>query len=97
MTNRAGLAQALAAVTSNGEEDVHLNLSGLEFMHVDGLRLLVETAATLPDGRYLVLDAVPPHLRRIIGLVGWDRTPGLKLGAGAAAARERLAAQDQQH
>jgi hypothetical protein len=80
MTNRAGLAQALAAATASGHGDLHLDLSRLEFIHVDGLRLLVETGAKLPCGRYLVLDAVPPHLRRIIGLVGWDRTPGLKLG-----------------
>jgi anti-anti-sigma factor len=73
------LAAALAVLVGAGQ-DVHLDLSRLGFMDVGGLRLLTDTARGLPDGQYLVLEAVPPHLRRILSLVGWDRTPGLKIG-----------------
>lgn len=77
--NVAALAAALTAAAETSE-DVHLNLEGLEFIDVGGLRLLADTARQLPAGRYLVLDGVAPYLRRILALVGWDQTPGLKIG-----------------
>ncbi len=77
--NIAMLAAALATVVDS-TEDVHLDLAGLEFIDVGGLRLLTETAGRLPAGQYLVLDGVAPYLRRILSLVGWDRAPGLKIG-----------------
>ncbi|MFJ6214127.1 STAS domain-containing protein [Streptomyces sp. NPDC092296] len=60
---------------------VHLELSGLEFMDVGGCRLLVHTAQALfGDGeRRLVLHGLAPHLRRVMRVVGWDRTPGLDI------------------
>jgi anti-anti-sigma factor len=59
------------------EGDIHLELSGLQFMDVAGLELVVSTARDLTDGRRLVLHCLSPHLRRVMELVGWDRTPGL--------------------
>ncbi|HZD73311.1 MAG TPA: ANTAR domain-containing protein [Actinomycetota bacterium] len=73
------LAAALAAVIPTSQ-DLHLDLAGLEFIDVAGIRLLVEQSGRMPPGRYLVLDGVAPYLRRILALVGWDRTPGLKIG-----------------
>lgn len=78
-SNLATLAAALAAVVHGGE-DVHLDLSRLEFIDVAGLRLLTETAKRMPAGQYVVLDGAPPYLRRVLSLVGWDQTHGLKIG-----------------
>jgi anti-anti-sigma factor len=73
------LAAALAAVAPTSQ-DLHLDLTRLEFIDVAGIRLLVEHARRMPLGQYLVLDGVAPYLRRILALVGWDQTPGLKVG-----------------
>ncbi len=78
-SNIATLAAALAAL-GQPSDDVHLDLEALEFIDVAGLRLLVEEARRMPAGHYLVLDSVAPYLRRILSLVGWDQTPGLKIG-----------------
>jgi anti-anti-sigma factor len=77
--NIATLAAALAAVVDTSE-DVRLDLAELDFIDVAGLRLLKDTARRMPTGQYLLLDGVAPYLRRILTLVGWDRTPGLKIG-----------------
>jgi GAF domain-containing protein/anti-anti-sigma regulatory factor len=78
-SNSKALADALAAA-SGVSGDLHLDLEALEFINVDGLRLVVLAAAQLPAGRRLVLDGVAPYLRRIMALVGWDQVPGLRLG-----------------
>jgi anti-anti-sigma factor len=70
------LAGALRTLV-NTEEDIHLHLSGLQFMDVAGLELVVSTARAMPKGRTLVLHALSPHLRRVMALVGWDTMPGL--------------------
>jgi anti-anti-sigma factor len=78
-SNIAILAAALDAVAGGGE-DLHLDLTRLEFIDVAGLRLLTETAKRMPSGQYLILDGAAPYLRRILALVGWDQTRGLKIG-----------------
>jgi anti-anti-sigma factor len=70
------LAGALRTLT-DAEDDIHLQLSGLQFMDVAGLELVVSTARTMPGGRKVVIHALSPHLRRVMALVGWDATPGL--------------------
>ncbi len=79
-SNGKALADALAAAAATVGGDLHLDMAALEFIHVEGLRLLVSTARQLPAGRRLVLDGAPPYLRRIMGLVGWDQAPGLRFG-----------------
>jgi anti-anti-sigma factor len=71
-------AEARRPAVSTG---LHLELSGLEFMDVTGCRLMVHTALALfGDGeRRLVLHGLAPHLRRVMRMVGWDRTPGLDI------------------
>lgn len=72
------VASALRALLTEGR-DIHLELSGLQFMDVAGLELLVSTAGEMGDGRNLVLHALSPHLWHIMELVGWDSAPGLLL------------------
>ncbi|MDT0453542.1 MEDS domain-containing protein [Streptomyces hesseae] len=63
--------------------DVSLEMSRVEFLDLGGLRLLM-TFARARAARHCTVEltGLRPHLRQVITLVGWDRTPGLRLGAG---------------
>jgi anti-anti-sigma regulatory factor len=69
----AGTLAELAA----GLDELHLDLAALDYSDLAGLRVMVQLAAV---GRLrVVLHRVPPHLRAILGIVGWDTAPGLEL------------------
>jgi anti-anti-sigma factor len=72
-----GTALAQAASWSDGE-DLHIDLGALEFIDVAGVRMIVHTARTLAPDRELVIERLADGLRRVFGVVGWDRTPGLR-------------------
>ncbi|MEV6399550.1 STAS domain-containing protein [Streptomyces sp. NPDC051907] len=67
-------------VIADDEGDVQLDLSRLEFLDLGGLRMLIAFARTRVAGSHVELAGLAPHLRNVIALVGWDATPGLKLG-----------------
>ena len=77
-------AQALDALA--GGSLVHIDLAGVGYWDVAGLRLMVRlTRADDLSGdhestRRVVLHGVVSHLRAVLGVLGWDRTPGLVLG-----------------
>lgn len=79
LTNTTGWQSAVAAVADHGEE-VHLDLSGLRFIDLQGVRVLTRTAAAMADGRRLVLDSAPQGLMMILRLTGWDRISNLVIG-----------------
>jgi ABC-type transporter Mla MlaB component len=68
-----GLAAKLAELAANLDE-VHLDLGALAYSDLAGLRVIVQLAA---ERRRVVLHRVPPHLRAVLGIVGWDTAPGL--------------------
>ncbi|MFI9719507.1 STAS domain-containing protein [Streptomyces sp. NPDC052396] len=73
--------RSLAAVRG----EVCLEMSGVDFLDLAGLRLLMTFArARAARHRTVRLAGVPPHLMQVITLIGWDRTPGLRLGAAHA-------------
>ncbi|WP_239104059.1 MEDS domain-containing protein [Microbispora corallina] len=74
------LTRSLRAAASRGRGDVHVDLGGVSFIDLSGLRALLETAGSLGSRRSLVLERVPDHVRELILLIGWDGTPGLRLG-----------------
>jgi anti-anti-sigma factor len=80
-----------ALVTKLGELDglaeIHLNLAGLTYCDLAGLRAIVRLASAScgGDGRRLVLHDLPPQLRAVLGIVGWDSTPGLVIDHGKSA------------
>jgi anti-anti-sigma factor len=74
------VSQALQTALK-GEGDVHLDLSGVVFCDVEGLRALVSAAEDLCDGRRLVIEGLPAQLRKVLRLVGWDHHPGLEIPA----------------
>ncbi|WP_157964059.1 STAS domain-containing protein [Actinocorallia populi] len=72
------VSAAVAEAVSGDEREVYLDLAGLDFCGIEGLRLFVDTAQRLGrQGRGLVLCSVAPHLVRLLQLIGWDRVPGL--------------------
>ena len=77
-------AEALDAL-AEGMSPVHIDLSGVQFCDIAGLRLMVrltraDDRAGEPRGaRRVILHAAAPHLRIVLGVLGWDRTPGLVL------------------
>ncbi|RLU96698.1 hypothetical protein CTZ27_16955 [Streptomyces griseocarneus] len=78
------LRDALQSVASV-RGDVRLEMSGVEFLDLAGLRLLM-TFARARAARHCTVEltGVPSHLLHVITLIGWDRTPGLRLGAAHA-------------
>ena len=77
-------AAALFAL-AEGMSLVHIDLAGVEYCDVAGLRLMVRlTQADDLNGdqkgaRSVVLHAAAPHLTAVLGVLGWDHTPGLTL------------------
>lgn len=70
---------SLDRIVKATRQDVHADLGGVRFIDVAGVRALVSVASRLEDGRLLVLDPVPRHVRHLLHLVGWDAVPGLRL------------------
>jgi anti-anti-sigma factor len=73
------LENALTWAVQVGEHDIHLDLSALTFIDAAGLRLFAATAAALSPRRKLILDPVPPTVRDLLVLLGWQLSPGLHL------------------
>jgi anti-anti-sigma factor len=78
--NARSVARGLQAALER-EGDVHLDLSGVAFCDVEGIRALVTTAEGLSDGRHVVIHGLPAQLRKVIRLVGWDSHPALVIPA----------------
>jgi anti-anti-sigma regulatory factor len=78
------LLQSLAALDGLGE--VHVDLGGVEFCDLAGLRAIVCVAGGCDDEsppRPIVLHAVPPRLRKILQILGWDEMPGVTFDEGS--------------
>jgi ABC-type transporter Mla MlaB component len=78
-----GLVAALTGAAARYDE-IHLDLAGLGYCDLAGLRAIVRLAS--PDGgggavRQVVLHQVPDSLRTVLHIVGWDATSRLTLAA----------------
>jgi len=71
------LARKLGELT--GPAEIHLNLAGVRYCDLAGLRAMILLTGASHGGRSrrVVLHDVPPHLKAVLGIVGWDTTPGL--------------------
>lgn len=88
----AALVDALRGLT-DGLHEIHINLAGLEYCDIAGLRAIVLLAGDNGnhghEGTRLVLHEVPAYLRTVLQILGWDTTPGLAIeepGQGSAPA-----------
>ncbi|MEV0615316.1 STAS domain-containing protein [Nonomuraea sp. NPDC050404] len=77
--NHRLLADVLDWALHAGSHGIRLDLSGLTFIDVRGMRLIVATAARLWPDRELILDPVSPVVRRLLAVTGWEDTPGLRV------------------
>ncbi|GAA3661766.1 hypothetical protein GCM10022224_026620 [Nonomuraea antimicrobica] len=77
------LTRALASMAGRGSFSV--DLGGLMFCDVGGLRALVTAATGLRCGHVLTLRSPPPQVRRLLELTGWHQTAGLRLQASSHA------------
>jgi anti-anti-sigma regulatory factor len=59
---------------ARGRGDVHVDLSAVEFCDLAGLRAIVRLAAA---ERTVVLHGLAAQLQTLLGIMGWDGTPGL--------------------
>ncbi|MGK5636949.1 MEDS domain-containing protein [Streptomyces sp. URMC 126] len=65
--------------------ELRLEMSGVEFPDLGGLRLLMTFArARAARHRSVEVTGLAPELSQVITLIGWDRTPGLRLAETVA-------------
>ena len=67
-----------------GSDEIHLNLAGVEYCDLAGLRAIIRLAGAGrgTDSRRVVLHEIPPQLRTVLSVLGWDSTPGLLIEDG---------------
>jgi anti-anti-sigma factor len=59
------------------DKDIHVDVEGLVFCDISGIRAFVTAAESLPEGRRLLLHGMPAMLETVIKVVGWNRIPAL--------------------
>jgi ABC-type transporter Mla MlaB component len=87
----SGLLSALADIAGEAAE-IHVDMARVQYCDLAGLRAIIALTRTSgygqeQRGRRVVLDGIPPQLRAVLGIVGWDATPGLALQVRVPAAR----------
>ena len=72
----------LVSLAAAGDGEIHIDLSGVTYCDLAGLRAIVRLAEPGSGGRparRVVLHAVPPRFREILHILGWDAVPGIDL------------------
>ena len=64
----------------------HLDVSRLSFCDISGIRGLVDAAASLGEGRRMLLHGLPEQLQTVMRVTGWSGLPTLVLCACAGEA-----------
>jgi len=59
------------------DRDIHVEVGGLVFCDISGIRAFVTVAESLPKGRRMLLHGMPAQLETVIKAVGWNRMPAL--------------------
>jgi anti-anti-sigma factor len=75
VSNSHAVADSLGAMDG---ADIHLDLSGLSFCDISGIRSLVDAAETRASGR-LMLHGLPELLQTVMHATGWSDLPNLEL------------------
>lgn len=94
-SNYSGLVRALDRLVA-GHGEVHVNMAGVEFCDLAGLRAILRLAENRGaeqdyPARRLVLHEVPRQVKRVLQIMGWDVMPGVALREAAGSPREYLA------
>jgi anti-anti-sigma regulatory factor len=81
--NSGALSDALLAATKGeGDGDLHLDLSGVLFCDLAGIRAMVRAAESIGPARRLVVSGMPAQMDRAMRLVGWAQLPNLVVVPG---------------
>lgn len=66
---------------AEGHQELNLDLSGVSYCDLAGLRAIVRLAGDGGPGdtRRIRLHNLPQHIRVVLAITGWDGTPGLAL------------------
>ena len=66
---------------AEGQQVLQLDLSGVSYCDLAGLRAIVRLAGDdgPGPGRRVLLLNVPQYIRVVLGITGWDTLPGLAL------------------
>lgn len=75
-SNSHSVSSAITKAMTPGD-DLHVDVSYLQFCDVSGIRALVSAAEALTEGHRLLLHGMPAQLETVIKVVGWDRQPTL--------------------
>lgn len=80
LSTRPDFEEFLRVLCRQAEGDVHLDFAELDFIDISGVITVVRAAASLGDGRHLVLHNPPPSMRRILELLGPAASlPGVRI------------------
>jgi anti-anti-sigma factor len=77
VTNSHAVAESLGNAFM-GDADIHLDLSGLSFCDISGIRSLVDAAESRQTGR-LMLHGLPSLLQTVMNVTGWSDLPNLQI------------------
>jgi anti-anti-sigma factor len=69
-SNASAVAQVLAGADLPGG-NVHVDVSGLSFIDLSGIKAIVAASESLGAGRRLLLHGLPAQLARAMTAVGW--------------------------
>ena len=75
-SNSHAVGTAISTAQVN-DRDIHIEVAGLLFCDISGIRAFVSAAEALPKGRRLLLHGMPAQLETVIKVVGWNRMPSL--------------------
>jgi anti-anti-sigma factor len=74
------LTASLAKAADAGAGDLHIDLGAVEYCDIAGLRAIVCATGSPGEAqpsRRVVLHSVPPHLRKVLRILGWDALPAV--------------------
>ena len=77
VTNSHAVPQSLSMVFVRSG-DMHLDVSGLIFCDINGIRSFVDAAEAMDGGR-LMLHGLPALLQRVMNVTGWSEMESLVL------------------
>ncbi len=78
MTNAHAVVRSLTAAFPT-EGHPHLDLTGLIFCDISGIRALVDAAEGLGTNRRLLIHGLPEQIQNVIRVTGWSERPSLVL------------------
>jgi len=78
--------RALVKAAMAGDRDLCVDLAGVEFCDLAGLRSIISLAEPSGTGHAAVeqvtIAHLPDHLTEIMHILGWDTTPGVVVDTG---------------